>query len=136
MSRCGTTLSWHYCPPSLLCDGLPTLEAWAMRLLISNASDLFCRLTINAECQLQLHNFPMDAHACPLTFSSCEYTGNLYLDRSFGAGSGWARSGFQCTALLLVSLLLTKQPEETSNRCIFGHQDGFTLDFITQNIAK
>ncbi|GAB1292155.1 Gamma-aminobutyric acid receptor subunit gamma-3 [Apodemus speciosus] len=28
------------------------------------------RLTINAECQLQLHNFPMDAHACPLTFSS------------------------------------------------------------------
>ncbi|XP_040589199.1 gamma-aminobutyric acid receptor subunit gamma-3 isoform X1 [Mesocricetus auratus] len=31
------------------------------------------RLTINAECQLQLHNFPMDAHACPLTFSSYGY---------------------------------------------------------------
>lgn len=31
------------------------------------------RLTINAECQLQLHNFPMDEHSCPLIFSSCEY---------------------------------------------------------------
>ncbi|KAG2456344.1 GBRG3 protein, partial [Polypterus senegalus] len=31
------------------------------------------RLTINAECQLQLHNFPMDEHSCPLIFSSCKY---------------------------------------------------------------
>jgi hypothetical protein len=36
-------------------------------------SDSCCRLTINAECQLQLHNFPMDEHSCPLVFSSCEY---------------------------------------------------------------
>lgn len=31
------------------------------------------RMTINAECQLQLHNFPMDEHSCPLVFSSCKY---------------------------------------------------------------
>ncbi|XP_061681567.1 gamma-aminobutyric acid receptor subunit gamma-3 [Syngnathoides biaculeatus] len=31
------------------------------------------RLTINAECQLQLHNFPMDQHSCPLVFSSYGY---------------------------------------------------------------
>ncbi|CAL8393875.1 unnamed protein product [Boreogadus saida] len=31
------------------------------------------RLTINAECQLQLHNFPMDHHSCPLIFSSYGY---------------------------------------------------------------
>uniref|UniRef100_A0A8D2LAF0 Gamma-aminobutyric acid receptor subunit gamma-3 n=1 Tax=Varanus komodoensis TaxID=61221 RepID=A0A8D2LAF0_VARKO len=31
------------------------------------------RLTINAECQLQLHNFPMDKHSCPLIFSSYGY---------------------------------------------------------------
>uniref|UniRef100_S4RBW2 Gamma-aminobutyric acid type A receptor subunit gamma2 n=1 Tax=Petromyzon marinus TaxID=7757 RepID=S4RBW2_PETMA len=31
------------------------------------------RLTINAECQLQLHNFPMDEHSCPLEFSSYGY---------------------------------------------------------------
>ncbi|XP_061833555.1 gamma-aminobutyric acid receptor subunit gamma-3 isoform X3 [Nerophis lumbriciformis] len=31
------------------------------------------RLTINAECQLQLHNFPMDQHSCPLIFSSYGY---------------------------------------------------------------
>ncbi|XP_048399783.1 gamma-aminobutyric acid receptor subunit gamma-2-like isoform X1 [Stegostoma tigrinum] len=31
------------------------------------------RLTIEAECQLQLHNFPMDEHSCPLVFSSYGY---------------------------------------------------------------
>ncbi|XP_059534390.1 gamma-aminobutyric acid receptor subunit gamma-3 isoform X1 [Myotis daubentonii] len=31
------------------------------------------RLTINAECQLQLHHFPMDEHSCPLIFSSYGY---------------------------------------------------------------
>lgn len=31
-----------------------------------------CRLTIDAECQLKLNNFPMDEHSCPLEFSSCK----------------------------------------------------------------
>ncbi|XDV39317.1 hypothetical protein PO909_008573 [Leuciscus waleckii] len=30
------------------------------------------RLTIDAECQLKLNNFPMDEHSCPLEFSSCK----------------------------------------------------------------
>ncbi|XP_077157994.1 gamma-aminobutyric acid receptor subunit gamma-1 isoform X1 [Paroedura picta] len=34
------------------------------------------RLTINAECYLKLHNFPMDAHSCPLEFSSYGYPKN------------------------------------------------------------
>ncbi|NXS66134.1 GBRG4 protein, partial [Pandion haliaetus] len=31
------------------------------------------RLTIEAECLLQLQNFPMDTHSCPLVFSSYGY---------------------------------------------------------------
>ncbi|KAM9348976.1 gamma-aminobutyric acid receptor subunit gamma-2 isoform 4-T4 [Symphorus nematophorus] len=31
------------------------------------------RLTIDAECQLKLNNFPMDEHSCPLEFSSYGY---------------------------------------------------------------
>ncbi|XP_067844335.1 gamma-aminobutyric acid receptor subunit gamma-1 [Heptranchias perlo] len=34
------------------------------------------RLTINAECYLQLHDFPMDQHSCPLEFSSYGYPKN------------------------------------------------------------
>uniref|UniRef100_A0A8C4QVT1 Gamma-aminobutyric acid (GABA) A receptor, alpha 5 n=1 Tax=Eptatretus burgeri TaxID=7764 RepID=A0A8C4QVT1_EPTBU len=32
------------------------------------------RLTIKAECPMQLEDFPMDAHACPLKFGSYAYT--------------------------------------------------------------
>ncbi|KAI2573251.1 gamma-aminobutyric acid type A receptor subunit alpha5, partial [Homo sapiens] len=31
------------------------------------------RLTISAECPMQLEDFPMDAHACPLKFGSYAY---------------------------------------------------------------
>lgn len=34
---------------------------------------LLDRLTINAECPMRLMNFPMDGHACPLKFGSCEF---------------------------------------------------------------
>ncbi|XP_061651140.1 gamma-aminobutyric acid receptor subunit gamma-1 isoform X2 [Phyllopteryx taeniolatus] len=39
------------------------------------------RLTINAECYLKLHNFPMDEHSCPLEFSSYGYPRNEILYR-------------------------------------------------------
>uniref|UniRef100_A0A674BN83 Gamma-aminobutyric acid type A receptor subunit gamma1 n=1 Tax=Salmo trutta TaxID=8032 RepID=A0A674BN83_SALTR len=39
------------------------------------------RLTINAECYLKLHNFPMDKHSCPLEFSSYGYPKNEILYR-------------------------------------------------------
>lgn len=39
----------------------------------------FCRLTIDAECQLKLNNFPMDEHSCPLEFSSCKSSHMLSL---------------------------------------------------------
>ncbi|KAI1883747.1 hypothetical protein AGOR_G00234730 [Albula goreensis] len=38
-------------------------------------------LTINAECYLKLHNFPMDEHSCPLEFSSYGYPKNEILYR-------------------------------------------------------
>ncbi|KAF3841095.1 hypothetical protein F7725_006957 [Dissostichus mawsoni] len=36
------------------------------------------RLTIDAECQLKLNNFPMDEHSCPLEFSSCKFGHMLF----------------------------------------------------------
>ncbi|XP_058862406.1 gamma-aminobutyric acid receptor subunit gamma-1 [Acipenser ruthenus] len=39
------------------------------------------RLTINAECYLNLHDFPMDEHSCPLEFSSYGYPKNEILYR-------------------------------------------------------
>lgn len=43
--------------------------------LICSASFLtsqLTRLTVRAECPMHLEDFPMDAHACPLKFGSCE----------------------------------------------------------------
>uniref|UniRef100_A0A674I8U6 Gamma-aminobutyric acid type A receptor subunit epsilon n=1 Tax=Terrapene triunguis TaxID=2587831 RepID=A0A674I8U6_9SAUR len=44
--------------------------------LLGHVLWIFCltsRLTIEAECLLQLQNFPMDTHSCPLVFSSYGY---------------------------------------------------------------
>ncbi|KAK3557710.1 hypothetical protein QTP70_035188, partial [Hemibagrus guttatus] len=38
-----------------------------------NSFDFLSRLTISAECPMQLEDFPMDAHACPLKFGSYAY---------------------------------------------------------------
>ncbi|KAM6938531.1 gamma-aminobutyric acid receptor subunit gamma-3 [Lycodopsis pacificus] len=48
------------------------------------------RLTINAECQLQLHNFPMDEHSCPLVFSSYGYPRDEMVYR-------WRRNSVEAT---------------------------------------
>lgn len=37
-----------------------------------SVSLLHNRLTISAECPMKLVDFPMDGHACPLKFGSCE----------------------------------------------------------------
>ncbi|KAJ7426735.1 gamma-aminobutyric acid receptor subunit gamma-3-like protein [Willisornis vidua] len=46
------------------------------------------RLTINAECQLQLHNFPMDEHSCPLIFSSYGDSTDLWTTSSANSEYG------------------------------------------------
>ncbi|NIG59911.1 Gamma-aminobutyric acid receptor subunit alpha-5 [Pontoporia blainvillei] len=45
------------------------------KLLRLDDGTLLCtmRLTISAECPVQLEDFPMDAYACPLKFGSYEY---------------------------------------------------------------
>lgn len=55
---------------------------------------------------------------------------------SFGAGTGCPGSGFRRSAVLFVGDCVITQPKKTSNSCVFGHQDGFTLDSMAQNLGK
>ncbi|CAB1416366.1 unnamed protein product [Pleuronectes platessa] len=54
------------------CDPAPSGLKPAL-LILRRKEQKKKRMTINAECQLQLHNFPMDEHSCPLVFSSYGY---------------------------------------------------------------
>ncbi|XP_078246467.1 gamma-aminobutyric acid receptor subunit gamma-3 isoform X3 [Pogona vitticeps] len=62
------------------------------------------RLTINAECQLQLHNFPMDKHSCPLIFSSCDYiVMTIYFDLSRRMGYFTIQTYIPCILTVVLS---------------------------------
>ncbi|XP_013865780.1 gamma-aminobutyric acid receptor subunit alpha-4 [Austrofundulus limnaeus] len=56
--------------------------------IMKNGTILYTmRLTISAECPMKLVDFPMDGHACPLKFGSCEYvvmTVHFHLKRKLG----------------------------------------------------
>ncbi|KAM4548714.1 gamma-aminobutyric acid receptor subunit gamma-3 isoform 2-T2 [Odontesthes bonariensis] len=62
------------------------------------------RLTINAECQLQLHNFPMDEHSCPLIFSSCDYVVmTIYFELSRRMGYFTIQTYIPCILTVVLS---------------------------------
>nr|XP_020465541.1 gamma-aminobutyric acid receptor subunit gamma-3 isoform X2 [Monopterus albus] len=62
------------------------------------------RLTINAECQLQLHNFPMDEHSCPLIFSSWDYVVmTVYFDLSRRMGYFTIQTYIPCILTVVLS---------------------------------
>lgn len=48
------------------------MASWEEEVGPFNHLLLLFSLTISAECQMQLEDFPMDAHACPLKFGSCK----------------------------------------------------------------
>ncbi|KAH0629668.1 hypothetical protein JD844_011911 [Phrynosoma platyrhinos] len=64
--------------PNILLDDEEELAQLFGTLSSEEQQHILCKLenvklTIDAECQLQLHNFPMDEHSCPLAFSSYGY---------------------------------------------------------------
>ncbi|KTG31193.1 hypothetical protein cypCar_00015362 [Cyprinus carpio] len=62
------------------------------------------RLTINAECYLKLHNFPMDEHSCPLEFSSWEYVVmTIFFDLSRRMGYFTIQTYIPCSMIVVLS---------------------------------
>lgn len=88
----------------------------------------FCSLTISAECPMQLEDFPMDAHACPLKFGSCKLFSQVRaMDILLGSISPYSEYGAQCDSLFrkttesfvltwLVSLSVKWERERLINR--------------------
>ena len=122
---------WPPQPPAQCCGNVtaPTLlKAFAGLLLADLKSDPWLphRLTINAECQLQLHNFPMDEHSCPLIFSSCEYWLGVWLLWKWLSSLCWFLVNSHMT-----DYSITVLPEKTGNSFGLDHLRIFTLDFVT-----
>ena len=118
-------------PCPLCCSNvtaLTLLKAFAGLLLADLKSDIWLphRLTINAECQLQLHNFPMDEHSCPLIFSSCEYWLGVWLLWKWLSSLCWFIVNSHMT-----DYSITVLPEKTDNSFGLDHLRIFTLDFVT-----
>lgn len=64
---------------------------------------LLDRLTINAECPMRLMNFPMDGHACPLKFGSCELAFWFFRPSRCNSGRKWKPRGIWADVNLVFS---------------------------------
>lgn len=79
------------------------------------------RLTINAECPMRLMNFPMDGHACPLKFGSCEW---LFLLRLVGLTDGVTLKWSLCHRVTdHLTRCLQRFQYETSHTVCLGTQN-------------
>lgn len=79
------------------------------------------RLTINAECPMRLMNFPMDGHACPLKFGSCEW---LFLLRLVGLTDGVTLKWSLCHRVTdHLTRCLRRFQSETSHTAHLGTQN-------------
>ncbi|PWA14372.1 hypothetical protein CCH79_00011117 [Gambusia affinis] len=104
------------------------------------------RLTINAECQLQLHNFPMDEHSCPLVFSSYGYSQDemIYKWRKNSVEAADQKSwrlyqfdfmGLRNTTGVIKTMAGKQQHAFLLGRHISGHNTGHGSRFLLGNTS-